>query len=214
MRRTLFLGLAAATLVMGSGCCHSFRSFVYSPFGPGTLCDPRYCGGCGECDPCGEPAACDEGCGCGTIGRRHAVAIESDCGPTCDGCAGHGCDHYGYPTGPLTWVFEIFNPRCWDGGCGERYWGDFHGDPPDCRDPCDRSGNWTGGPCAGCGITSESCADCGTTGGSGSYGRVIPLETSDRALGPTRDDSGGAPASPEPIEDPYASRRVPTRARR
>jgi hypothetical protein len=34
---------------------------------------------------------------------------------------------------------------CWCGRtCGERYWGDFYSDPPDCWDPCDCYGNYTG----------------------------------------------------------------------
>jgi hypothetical protein len=53
--------------------------------------------------------------------------------------------------GPLTPLFALFTRDSWCGsGCGERYWGDFYGDPPDCCDPCDRCGNFTGG-CNSCG---------------------------------------------------------------
>jgi hypothetical protein len=39
-------------------------------------------------------------------------------------------------------------------GCGQdRYWGDFYSDPPDCWDPCDQYGNYTGG--------SGKCHTCG-----------------------------------------------------
>ena len=50
-------------------------------------------------------------------------------------------------------MFALLTPRCWCGpNCGQRYWGDFYGDPPDCWDPCDGHGNYTGG----CG-----CQTCG-----------------------------------------------------
>ena len=40
---------------------------------------------------------------------------------------------------------KMVNHNTWCGcGCGERYWGDWCGDPPDCCEPCDRCGNWTG----------------------------------------------------------------------
>jgi len=43
-------------------------------------------------------------------------------------------------------------PNCWCGPtCGERYWGDFYSDAPDCRDPCDTYGNYSGGGCRNCG---------------------------------------------------------------
>ena len=42
-------------------------------------------------------------------------------------------------------------PCTWCGpSCGERYWGDFYSDPPDCWDPCDCHGNFTGGGCHSC----------------------------------------------------------------
>ncbi len=33
------------------------------------------------------------------------------------------------------------------GGCGEVYWDEWLSDPPDCCDPCDDCGNWTGDGC-------------------------------------------------------------------
>jgi hypothetical protein len=57
----------------------------------------------------------------------------------------------------LSCVFALIMRGCgwgstWCGGnCGERYWGDFYNDPPDCCDPCDCHGNFTGGGCSHCG---------------------------------------------------------------
>ena len=46
--------------------------------------------------------------------------------------------------GPLSCLFALFLPCSWCGpSCGERYWGDFYSDPPDCWDPCDGYGNYT-----------------------------------------------------------------------
>jgi hypothetical protein len=50
----------------------------------------------------------------------------------------------------------LFTPNSWCGpSCGERYWGDFYSDPPDCWDPCDHCGNYTGGGCHNCGGSSH-----------------------------------------------------------
>jgi len=118
-----------------------------------------------------------------------------DCGAACyDPCA--------YPVGPLTLVFSIFNPEHWDGGCGERYWGDFHGDPPHCCDPCDHMGNYTGGGC-GCSSTVEGVV---------STSEPIMVSQTDRVVSParaTRTVRGVAP-----IPDPGASRRAATQVRR
>jgi hypothetical protein len=52
----------------------------------------------------------------------------------------------------LSCLFALFMPNTWCGpSCGERYWGDFYTDPPDCEDPCDNSGNYSGGGCHHCG---------------------------------------------------------------
>jgi len=50
------------------------------------------------------------------------------CGAFCGGCCGSSC------------------------GCSsEVYWSEWHNDPPCCRDPCDRCGNWIGPSGCGCG---------------------------------------------------------------
>lgn len=71
--------------------------------------------------------------------------------PTCD--APYGPPYA--PCGPLTWLFRLFDGDGWcGGGCGEVYCGDWASDPPDCCDPCDRLGNYTGGGVAGYGGAS------------------------------------------------------------
>jgi hypothetical protein len=82
------------------------------------------------CAPCGDSSgdSCGDTCGdpCGTPCTRGACRDRTPCGP-------------------LSVVFSIFDRNTWCGpSCGERYWGDFYSDPPDCQDPCDRCGNYTG----------------------------------------------------------------------
>ncbi len=142
-RRTMLLSLLALLVVAGSGCRGIHRGIFPSPFRFG--CDPQYCGPvCGpSCGPvceadCGP--VCDEPCG---------PACPPDCGP---------CGPCGPCQGPLTWVFNLFRCGVWPdcSGCGEAYWGGYIDTPPDCCDPCDCYGNWTGGSCAG--------GDCGGQG--------------------------------------------------
>jgi hypothetical protein len=87
----------------------------------------------------------------------------------------------------LSCLFALFTPGYWCGrSCGERYWGDFYSDPPDCWDPCDRHGNYMGGGCRNCG---------GNGGNGGGYvnGRAADampsseeniVSQSDRVVGP------------------------------
>jgi hypothetical protein len=84
--------------------------------GPTYECSAPCDDSCGDCcdEPCGRP------CGRGACGDRTAC-------------------------GPLTLIFSIFKCNTWRGpSCGERYWGDFYSDPPECGDPCDNCGNYTG----------------------------------------------------------------------
>lgn len=119
MRQIVLLSVVCMLLVGSAGC-----GLLYCPYEAGMLCDPEHC-----------PPGCGPMCG-------------HDCGPCCDPCCDpcygpYCCRPFG---GLLSGIFRLFRPVCWCGrSCGERYWGDFHGDPPDCYDPCDRCGNFTGG---------------------------------------------------------------------
>ena len=171
MKRILLAVLTCGVLVANSGCCGALLyRLVYCPLGPGTQCDPTHCGhvymgapgpaygpvadpvyGVG-CETCG-PVAC-EPAGMETCGP----AMEPGCGPALGPYYGPG---YGYPYGVsrccglLGGVFRVLFPPTWCGkGCGPIYLSEFHSDPPDCCDPCDRCGNFTGGGCV-------SCVSCG-----------------------------------------------------
>ena len=187
-KRFILVGMISALLLGGSGCC-VLSPIVHRPFGPGTACNPEHCGpvcptACATCEPGIElpyervrPAPCDSFC-------------PPDCGPPCGRCGPCGPRF----CGPLSLIFALLSGPTWCGdGCGEIYWGDFHGDPPDCCDPCDCHGNYTGvntGPC-GCGYESPaSCTDCGPTGcastGHGlvsSPGRVSGMVVKDVKVG-------------------------------
>jgi hypothetical protein len=173
--QAILLGVALSLLAAsGCGVCHAL---LYEPFGPNSLCDvtngsARGVGGeCGE--TCGGP--------CPRPGLGHRVHRE-----TCDSCGDPGgdscgdpcgavCCHRGRHCGPLTWVFSLFHCCTFPfSGCGEQYWGDWYGDPPDCSDPCDQCGNYAGrgkpahgsvegvvmpeAPARG---TGRGCANCG-----------------------------------------------------
>jgi hypothetical protein len=92
--------------------------------------------------------SCGEECG-GDCGYPYRRSFARSCDPCADSCRPMTCHDKTY-CGPLTPLFALFTRDSWCGtGCGERYWGDFYGDPPDYCDPCDRCGNYTGGS-SGC----------------------------------------------------------------
>jgi len=146
----LAVGLVAAA--SGCGVC---RTILYEPFGPNSLVDMRSCGvraGDSECDgDCGMPRG-------GPCGHRPCLARlnRAACEPCDDAaCDDAPCDDAGYGRcgrcgrcghgGLLAWVFGLLRGSTYcDSGCGERYWGDWYGDPPDCHDPCDQCGNYIG----------------------------------------------------------------------
>lgn len=137
IRHIGFFGLLGFVVVAGAGCHGLGRGQFLCPFGPG--CDPQYC--CDSCGPtCGSE--CEPACGtdCGPV-----------CGPACGPACAPACGPAGCYHGPLTWVFNLFRCGNWWGcmGCGETYWGGYCDTPPDCCDPCDCQGNWTGGTCGG-----------------------------------------------------------------
>ncbi len=162
MKRILLISLLCGLLAAGGGCgmCHGI---LCCPFGPGTM--P---GGC--CEECGaslsDCGGCSSGCGDG-------CGVEScdSCGTTCGSSCG-GCDSCS-PCGLLSCISGLFSVNTWCGdGCGDVYWGDFHGDPPDMCDPCDNHGNYSGsGGCSTCGqghdghhasqAVSGGCETCG-----------------------------------------------------
>jgi hypothetical protein len=151
------IGLLALSGALAAACgCNVCRALVYDPFGPNTLCDGRRCGPRGGGEVCGP--VCDEPCGPpplrGRCGVRGAVVEPSEDG-CCGTCGVFPCRcRCRIIRGPLSLVFALFGVGTYRGqacgeslaGCGERYWGDWYGDPPECSSPCDCYGNFTGGP--------------------------------------------------------------------
>lgn len=182
MKRLILFGLLGTLLATNTGCGLFQALFCYRP------CITR-----GDCDPAFAGGGCDEGCGptCGHVrppvyGPRRAYAA-ADCGDTCgdvgcgrpcrgtpcgscDPCAdpcGSGCYGRCWHRGPLSCLFALFTCGTWWGpNCGERYWGDFYSDSPDCWDPCDGYGNYTGSGCQSCGGSGGGYSG-GYSGGSG-----------------------------------------------
>ncbi len=160
------LCLLAALPVAGSGC--AYPCMGTRALGSGGVCGPAY-----RAEPCGpmEVASCAAACG------------SAECDP-CDPC---GPCHYGHysPFGPLVAIFRIFRPVTWMGpSCGERYWGDFYSDPPDCCDPCDYYGNYTGAAVCDCrprgvGRVAAGCVDdgCGVSCADGGCYSAVPAHT-------------------------------------
>ncbi|NQU25996.1 MAG: hypothetical protein HQ567_32310 [Candidatus Nealsonbacteria bacterium] len=203
-KRTILLGMISAVLLGGSGCC-VMDSIIRRPFGPGTGVDTDHCGpDCpsvsATCQPTLElpyervrPAPCDSVCpsdcgsGCGSECESQCESqCESECGSECGPCGqcGRAC------CGPLSTIAALFAVPTWCGnGCGEIYWGDFHGDPPDCCDPCDCHGDYTSvnpGPCGrGC-ATQAGCSDCGPPAcGPTGCGEAVCGHTGNGLVGPT-----------------------------
>jgi len=145
------IGLFLFAVLASAGGCNVCRAILYDPFGPNTMCDARRCGplrrGCQTCGP-----VCDEPCG-PVVGGGYAVEPCDDGG--CGYCGEVGCYGRCRPIlrGPVGFLFRLFGFGPYGGcdGCGERYWGDWYGDPPDCNDPCDYYGNYMGGGCSTCG---------------------------------------------------------------
>jgi hypothetical protein len=141
MTKQLILLVLACGLLLGTTGCRLLNCL----FCPRAMCGPQY-GGPMLGPACGPP--CGPSCGPegeGACGPAAAARYEPACGmasaPACDGPYGPA----GAPCGPLTWLFRLLDGDGWYGdGCGEMYCGDFCSDPPDCRDPCDRWGNYTG----------------------------------------------------------------------
>lgn len=87
------------------------------------------------------------------------------CDGPCGGGAG-GCDPCSWHPGK-----HLFQAAGCASGCGDYYWSDWHSQPPDCCDPCDRCGNFAGqyfdgNPCRGCG---NKCGNSCGTGWGGEF---------------------------------------------
>jgi len=147
--RVFSLVLLHAILSTVAGC----RLLCGTPDGfcPPGFCDPQNC--TDQCGQCG--LMLDEDCGYArppALPRRPAAVgwrmpVYDD---PCDGCE-VACRPCGYHGGPLRWLYRLLTRNCyWGRSCGELYWGDWWNDPPDCCDPCDRCGNFTGVHVRGC----------------------------------------------------------------
>jgi len=144
-RAIIALTLALGCTLLTSGCSMS-----------GAYCAGGGCGleACG-CGHCGEPT-----CGGGACGLSPSAPCDTggceqgDCG-ACHLCQRRGvprlkgCNYTGYGCGwrtwnPIGWLFSCHPKDNWCSGCGDAYYGDYISEPPDCCDPCDCFGNWTG----------------------------------------------------------------------
>ena len=156
------LAFLATLSAVGSGCTHCHMG--HRPLRPGIVCDPTYCTDtCGPIDTCGS--VWGDRCGIGS-GIAECDSYDA-CGPCCYG-------HYS-PFGPLAFIGRLFRPITWVGpSCGERYWGGYWSDPPDCCDPCDSYGNYVGmhvrNHPRGLGGAHDACADYSCRVGSTAAG--------------------------------------------
>jgi len=180
MKRVILSIMLGGVSAAGIGCA-DLNTLVYRPIGSRPMCDMDHCGGrCGPgCETdCGP--ACGPGCGltcepdCGpTCGCDCGPPCEVDCGPTCGDTCGSSCGPTCGPPccccrqiGPIVSLLHcVLNPETWCGSsCGEKYWGDFYSDPPDCCDPCDWRGNFTPvhveGFIDGCGCGAACSGGC------------------------------------------------------
>jgi hypothetical protein len=202
MRRIILLSLACGLLTGWVGCC--------GPMGGGLLgpCGPSYCG-----PSCGPPCGGDCGTPCGPYRRPIAGRVlgppcATDCGPACGPCGPCGSD-CGPGVGPIRWLLgHIFFVEAWCGPpCGERYFGDFWGDPSAGCDPCDRCGNWSGGGgyAPSSYRTGGGCATCGNRAGYSSN-RPPAYE------GDEMDASGSPENIPAPEPQPTRAPAKPVKA--
>ena len=143
----------------GSGCYANGRQYAGQKFDCCCQSHAPICpcvnrggcqGGCGCGTSCGCGDCCEPACGCGSCGEPCCAPCQPRkcCLKNCgfDSCCGH-----------------LINALCCGRsscGCsGEKYWSEWHNDPPYCNDPCNCQGEWIGpsggpncGPCnGGCG---------------------------------------------------------------
>jgi hypothetical protein len=211
VKRILLFGLLAGMLTTGSGC--GLYQAVFCPSGGCGRCGPSYCGDeCGdECGPaCGprrplRPACAprravvaDCGDDCGECARPCGRANCRSCSPCGDPC-GDPCGGRCWHRGPLSCLFALLMPNCWCGpSCGERYWGDFYSDAPDCSDPCDCNGNYAGHSGGGGG----GCHSCGGGHARSYHGGYAdegaPMDEGYEEVSPRGERSTGPAPQPTP----------------
>jgi hypothetical protein len=99
----------------------------------------------------------------------------------------------------LRWIGRLFYAGTWCGpSCGDAYWGEVVSDPPACREPCNRNGQWTG---------RSGCASCNHDGMRAS-GEM--RESGDMTPAPE-----GATIQEDPLQEPTpAPALAPTKAMR
>jgi hypothetical protein len=199
-RQAILIGFAFSLLAT-SGCGVG-HTLLYEPFGPNSLCDTTNCGARGVASECDD--ACDAPRGrvvrraevCHRVHGEACGACGDPCEEECVGRRGH-CGHWG----PLTWVFNLFRYRTFPcSGCGERYWGDWYGDPPDCNDPCDHYGNYTGRGRPARGYDEPVVEQDDLAHGSGRKCRKCAEREATRSVATPRTASRAAP--------PYAPRMI------
>lgn len=204
MRRVVLVGLISGLLTAASGC-YEAHYLLHNPFGPGSMPD------CSQCSPCmDEEPLCGDGCGSCGLGPVGAPVAGPACGPVC----ASGCDPCGEPCDwhPLGWLVTLFHPITYCGrSCGEVYINEFHNDPPDCCDPCDRCGQYVGGACStgGCAaLPGEGPGGCAT----GDCGGVVRADGfQDQYVSAPAATSQALTGQPQPVQFAPA-RRLPRTA--
>jgi hypothetical protein len=98
-----------------------------------------FAGGC-----CG-PNRCGSGCGPGVDGGRGSLFCRSYEQRMADSDS-YNCGHCNTPVGCCNGGIKGWLNSQATGckGCGDMYWGEWVSDPPDCCDPCNKCGDYTG----------------------------------------------------------------------
>ena len=195
MNSLVFVGLLCGALASHNDCQSPLLNLLF----PTRVCDS----GCGT-SARGIPGPCNSCYGadqdCTECGYETHLPQRQSCGrvSACNSC--DSCDSCDTPCrthrGPLSLVASVFSRDVWScSGCGERYYGDWYSDPPDCHDPCDRCGNftgrssrWNGWGSMGTGVSGYNVRGAGyySEGGSGckscgqrQTGPMAPVASSD-----------------------------------
>lgn len=162
MRFLIASMMLASLILMSTGC-------ICGPggYGPGGYAGggPIGCDSCGSggCEPsCGFGGYVEPSCGCG----QPTCGFDGGCGEPSCGCGVAACDPCCInPCAAVCGLFRsigscIFGCGGCNSGCGALYIDEWASNPPDCCDPCDSYGQFTGGH-GGC----DGCGSCGGTTG-------------------------------------------------